>query len=722
MKTIIIANRLPVKIERNGDEFDIVRSEGGLATGLGSLDTDSDIYWVGWPGIFTDDKDEKKEITKKLHAMNFHPIFLNEDQIENYYEGYSNSTIWPLCHYFFSFIEYRADYWEAYQEVNTLFCSEALQFIEENDIVWVQDYQLMLLPKKIRDKKPNANIGYFHHIPFPSYELFRVLPEREEILEGLLGADLIGFHTHDYMRHFISAIYRVLNLNCNLDEVSLDNRIVHIDAFPMGINYEQYHNAPNLPEVKEKSKLLKDSLGDREILLSVDRLDYSKGILHRLNGFEQFLENNPQYHDKVSLAMIVVPSRDTVDIYAELKAQIDQLIGDINGKYSKLGWNPIYYYYQSFSFEELIAMYDIAQIALVTPLRDGMNLVAKEYLATKCNKPGVLILSEMAGAAIELPDAIIINPNDTDQIEKAILQALNMPEKEKKERLDKMQKRISRQDVKKWAKDFVVELLDIKTRNREILQKVVGKRQMDQIKKAYDDAESRLILLDYDGTLSPFVKKPEDAVPSSKVIELLKRMNADSKNKVVINSGRNHQILDKWFKGLDLDFAAEHGMFYKENNKWHKNIPEKIIWDEEILNIIQHAIDKTPRSFMEQKEASLVWHYRNVDVWLAELRSQQLVNALIGPCSRLNLQIVPGNKVVEIKPPEFTKGSEVLRRMDKKNYDFVLAIGDDTTDEDMFRVLPPEGVSVKVGNFSQAAKYRIPLQSSVVPFLTNLIR
>lgn len=722
MKTIIIANRLPVKIERNGDEFDIIRSEGGLATGLGSLETDSEIYWVGWPGIFTDDKNEKKKITKKLHDMNFHPVFLNEDQIENYYEGYSNSTIWPLCHYFFSFIEYRADYWGAYQEVNTLFCNEALNFIEDDDIVWVQDYQLMLLPKKIRDKKPNANIGYFHHIPFPSYELFRVLPEREEILEGLLGADLIGFHTHDYMRHFISAIYRVLNLNCNLDEVSLDNRIVHIDAFPMGINYDQYHDAPNLPEVKEKSELLKQSLGQRDIMLSVDRLDYSKGILHRLNGFEQFLENNPEYHEKVSMAMIVVPSRDTVDIYAELKTQIDQLIGEINGKYSKLGWNPIFYFYRSFSFEELIAMYDIAQVALVTPLRDGMNLVAKEYLATKCNKPGVLILSEMAGAAIELPDAIIINPNDTDQIEKAILQALNMPEKEKKERLDKMQKRISRQDVKKWAKDFVVELLDIKTRNREILQKVVGKRQMDQIKKAYDDAESRLILLDYDGTLSPFVKKPEDAVPSSKVIELLKRMNADSKNKVVINSGRNHQILDKWFKGLDLDFAAEHGMFYKENNKWHKNIPEKIIWDEEILNIIQHAIDKTPRSFMEQKEASLVWHYRNVDVWLAELRSQQLVNALIGPCSRLNLQIVPGNKVVEIKPPEFTKGSEVLRRMDKQNYDFVLAIGDDTTDEDMFRVLPPDGVSVKVGNFSQAAKYRIPLQSSVVPFLTNLIR
>lgn len=721
MKTIIIANRLPVKIEKVENSFNIIRSEGGLATGLGSLESDSEIYWVGWPGIFTEDEDEKREILDKLHSMNFHPVFLSADHIEKYYEGYSNSIIWPLCHYFFSFVQYRADYWEAYQEVNTLFCNEALQFIENDDIVWVQDYQLMLLPKKIRDKKPNTNIGYFHHIPFPSYELFRVLPEREEILEGMLGADLIGFHTHDYMRHFISAIYRVLNLNCNLDEVSLNNRIVHIDAFPMGINYEQYNNAPNLPEVKEKSELLKQSLGQRDIILSVDRLDYSKGILHRLYGFEQFLKNNPEYHEKVSLAMIVVPSRDSVNNYAELKNHIDQLISEINGKYSKLGWNPIYYFYRSFSFVELIAMYDIAQIALVTPLRDGMNLVAKEYLATKCNNPGVLILSEMAGAATELQDAIIINPNDTNQIENAILIALNMPEKEKIDRLNKMQKRISRQDVKRWANDFVDELLEIKDQNREILQKVVGKRQLTQIKKAYDDAKSRLILLDYDGTLAPFVKKPEDAIPSDEVIELLNKMSSDSKNRVVINSGRDHQILDKWFKGLDLDFAAEHGMFYKENNRWHKNLKKKIVWDDEILNIIKHAIDKTPRSFMEQKEASLVWHYRNVDVWLAELRSQQLVNALIAPCSRLNLQIVPGNKIVEIKPPDFTKGSEVIRRMEQHNYDFILAIGDDTTDEDMFRVLPPDGVSIKVGNFSPAAKYRIPLQSSVVPFLNNLI-
>ncbi|MEA5043546.1 MAG: trehalose-phosphatase, partial [Petrimonas sp.] len=434
------------------------------------------------------------------------------------------------------------------------------------------------------------------------------------------------------------------------------------------------------------------------------------------------LENHPEYHKKVSLAMIVVPSRDAVDRYADLKTQIDQSIGKINGIYSTLGWTPVYYFYQSFPFNELVALYDIADIAMVTPLRDGMNLVAKEYLASKREKPGVLILSEMAGAAIELTDAIVINPNDTQEIEAAILQALTMSKKEQRVRLNNMQKRISTQTVKKWANDFVKELLYISRQNKEISQKIIGKRQLTQIKKAYGQASGRLILLDYDGTLSPFVKNPEEAVPSEELLNLLKKMTSDKKNKVVINSGRDRQVLDRWFKGLDLDFAAEHGAFFKENGKWHKNVQEKIKWDDEILRIMEHTIDKTPHSHMEVKDSSLVWHYRNVDVWLAELREKQLINALMGPASRLNLQIVPGNKIVEIKSPDFNKGSEVKRLLQKAGYDFILAIGDDTTDEDMFHALPPHGISIKVGHFSPAAKYRIPVQSSVIPFFENLIQ
>lgn len=377
---------------------------------------------------------------------------MTQNHIEKYYEGYSNSTIWPLCHYFYSYIQFKTEYWEAYKEVNRLFCEAVLPHIEDDDIIWVQDYQLMLLPKMIRDKKPNVNIGYFHHIPFPSYELFRVLPDKEEVLEGLLGADLIGFHTHDYMRHFISAIYRVLDLNCNLDEIRLKDRVVHVDAFPMGINYEQYHNASKLPTVVQKAKILKRKMGEQTTILSVDRLDYSKGILHRLEGFAEFLKNHLEFHEKVSLAMIVVPSRDEVQLYADLKMKIEQTIGQINGMYSTIGWTPIYYFYRSFNFNELIAMYLNAEIALVTPLRDGMNLVAKEYLATQRENNAVLILSEMAGAANELTDAIIINPNDKKEIEDALVQALSMSDKEKGERLSQMQKLIARNDVKKVGK------------------------------------------------------------------------------------------------------------------------------------------------------------------------------------------------------------------------------------------------------------------------------
>ena len=723
MKLIILSNRLPVKIEKDeNNQFLITPSEGGLATGLGSLETEAEKIWIGWPGIYTDDEDEKREISKRLNKLNFYPVFLTEEQIELYYEGYSNSTIWPLCHYFYSYIDYKAEYWEAYQDVNKLFADTVFPLIEEEDIIWVQDYQLMLLPALIREQSSKASIGYFHHIPFPSYELFRVLPKREALLNGLLGADLIGFHTHDYMRHFISAIYRVLQLESSLDEIQLSDRVVHVDTFPMGINYDHYHDTVLKPEAKEKVAELRKHIGDHSIILSVDRLDYSKGILHRLIGFSQFLENHPEYLGKVSLVMIVVPSRDQVDMYADLKIKIDELIGNINGEYSELGWTPVHYFYRSFDFEELIAMYHTADIALVSPLRDGMNLVAKEYIATKHSNPGVLILSEMAGAAIELTDALIINPNDTEEIEKAIYQALTMDDDEKLRRLERMKKRISTHTVKKWAGDFVGELETIKSQNAIINKKLITQNKLSFIKKDYDKAKSRLIVLDYDGTLSAFVKNPDDAIPTERTLKLLKELASDKKNKVVINSGRNHHILDKWFEGIDLDLAAEHGAFYKSDGEWKQNTIKRPVWDTEILDILNRTVDRTPRSELETKETALVWHYRNSDIWLADMREKQLVNELMGPVSRHDLQIMRGNKIVEIKSPDHHKGTEVERLLNKGDYDFVMAIGDDTTDDDMFRALPEGGISIKVGDFSEAAQFRLPWQDEVVPFLEGLIK
>lgn len=720
MALYIISNRLPLKVSKPEDEFIYERSEGGLATGLGSLQDFTDRHWIGWPGIFLDDEDDKKEICSGLLKENFHPVFLSEEQILNYYEGYSNSMIWPLCHYFYTYIQYETKFWEAYQEVNRLFCEEAAKFLKPGDMVWVQDYQLMLLPGMLRDAIEGISIGYFHHIPFPSYELFRVLPERAEILKGLLGADLIGFHTHDYMRHFISAAYRVLGLDSDLDEIHFNDRVVHVDAFPMGINYDLHYNAILDETVQKKAEQFRLNFGNHKLALSVDRLDYSKGILHRLKGFAQFLENNPEYRGKVSLVMVVVPSRDNVDRYADLKTKIDEMIGSLNGLYSTLDWSPVYYFYRGFPFEELMALYHIANFALVTPVRDGMNLVAKEYIAVKRNDPGMLILSEMAGAADELREAIIINPNNIDEIEGALLEALKMTEEEKKTRMEKMRKILSKQTVNKWAFDFTTEMGIIRDKNTLLQNKKIGDDSLVEIKELYRKAKKRLIILDYDGTLVPIVKKPELAIPDKQLIQILKLLEADKKNNVVISSGRDSEFLDKCFDGLNLNLAAEHGAFYKKNGEWKENVRTKFPDDEEILDIIQKTVDKTTGSRLEMKKTSIVWHYRNCDKWLAELREKQLINALMAPCARLNLQIMRGNKVIEVKTIGFDKGIEAIRLMNSDDYDFVMAMGDDITDEDMFHAMPTEAITIKVGSISDYARFSLP-QKATVKFLSSLM-
>lgn len=720
MKLIIISNRLPVKAVRKDAGYHFTLSEGGLATGLNSLRSSVKKLWIGWPEAYPDTPAGEAQITEYLNRLDFHPVFLSPRQLHGYYEGYSNSILWPLCHYFYSYIDYENNYWQTYREVNELFCRVASPFIEPDDIVWVQDYQLMLLPELLRRQHPQVRIGYFHHIPFPSYELFRVLPERAEMLNGLLGADLVGFHTPDYMRHFISTVGHVLNLPFEYGDVRLKDRMVHIDAFPIGINFAKYYDAPVQTAVQRKSRRLRQKFGDRKLILSVDRLDYSKGILHRLRGFELFLENHPEYRGRVSLAMIIVPSRDKVNAYAYLKKRINEQVSNINGKYSDIDWTPVCYFYHGFSFDELVAMYALAHVALVTPLRDGMNLVAKEYVAAKRDLPGTLILSEMAGAAMELTDALIVNPNDAAEIERAIYYALEMPEEEQCARLQRMQHLLSVHTVNKWAADFIRELNVISRKNDTLRNKLIRRENLALIRQAYATKEKRLIILDYDGTLSPFVPNPEDAIPTRELYALLRLLVSDAANTVAISSGRDHNTLERWFGHLPLSLAAEHGAFYKENGRWYSNVPEGE-WNDEIIRLIQHIISKTPGSRMEVKETAVVWHYRKVNPWLASIREEELVKLLAEPCAREGLQIMKGNKIVEIKSPAYTKGSEVKRLMSKDDYDFILAIGDDVTDEDMFRALPPWAITIKIGSISDYARFNLQSQEETLPFLSRLI-
>lgn len=719
MKLIIVSNRLPLTVTQKNDKYKITPSAGGLTTGLHSLETKMEKHWVGWPGIHFENDIAQIRIESQFRKHQFHPVYLTPDLVENYYEGYSNSIIWPSSHYFFSYVQHKDEYWEAYKEVNQLFCEKTLEIFEPGDIIWVQDYQLMLLPGLLRKVIPNACIGYFHHIPFPSYELFRCLPERSEILKGLLGADLIAFHTHSYMRHFISAIYRILKLDCVFDEIHVENRVINVDAFPMGINYQQFHDAIQEVSIKRKADKFRENFGAGKLILSVDRLDYTKGILTRLQSFDKLLADCPQYREKVSLAMIVSPSRDSVERYAHLKEEIDKAVGSINGQYSTLGWRPVYYFYRSFNFEELAALYNIADIGLVTSYRDGMNLVAKEYVASKQGKQGVLILSEMAGAAIELHDAIIVNPNNINELKEAFVEALEMPESLQAKNLEKMQAVIAKQNVGKWAKDFVQELFEVRDKNLRLQAKIIKDFRSNPVKQAYRWAKKRLLILDYDGTLSAFFSDPAAASPTPEVLQLLRNLSSDPLNKVVICSGRDRQTLDEWFGDLPIGLSAEHGTFYKTDGEWHSKAHNDE-WDSEIMEIMQRTQEKTPHSKLESKETALVWHYRDVDVWLAEMRANQLINALVLPCMRCNLQIMKGNKIVEVKHSDCNKGSEASRLMEEDKYDFVLAIGDDTTDEDMFNALPATAFTIKVGKTSQVARYNLPEQSRVVPFLSRL--
>ena len=719
MKLYIISNRLPVKVTGEAGAFVFSRSEGGLATGLDSLNTAYEKHWIGWPGICVEKKEEQAEIGSQLEKLNFHPVFLTDSQITNYYEGYSNSTIWPLCHYFYVYTLYRNSFWQAYQEVNRRFCEEICRLIQPDDKIWVQDYQLMLLPGMLREAMPHLCIGYFHHIPFPSYELFRILPERAEILQGLLGADFIAFHTPDYMRHFISAVQRILRIDFQLDECMLSNRVVRIDALPMGINYDLYHKAISKTTVREAVEKYRKLFGNRKLLLSVDRLDYSKGILHRLQGFAAFLEHHPEYHGKVSLSMVIVPSRDHVGSYAELKTKIDEEIGSINGRYSTMDWTPVCYFYHGFPFEELVALYYVADVAVVTPLRDGMNLVAKEYIAVKDGNPGVLILSEMAGAAVEMTDALLVNPNDTDQIENAIYQALEMPDLEQQRRLNRMQKLISTQTVERWAGNFINEWEQTYDKNRELNEKCLSKSTVNTIKQSYRQAKERLILLDYDGTLAPICNKPEEAKPTNELIAILRQLADDPSNKVVVNSGRDHDTLEKWLGNLHISLAAEHGAYYKENGEWINKVHQNE-WSSGLLSILKLFVEKTPHSHLEIKDTALAWHYRECDAWLGSLRAQQLTHALISICLKQKLEIIQGNKVIEIKSPDYNKGSEVARQLQHGNYDFIIAMGDDTTDNDRFEALPQKAFTIKVGNVSETARYNIPEQKDVLPFLQTL--
>jgi trehalose 6-phosphate synthase/phosphatase len=702
---------------------------GGLATGIatyleaaGADSPFQEYIWIGWPGANVPVKDQER--LKQQFQSNFqaYPVFLSEHEMENFYHGFCNKTIWALFHYFPSYAVYEDEYWQDYIEVNEAFCNAVLEVIRPDDVIWVHDYHLMLLPKLLKERAPQNPVGFFLHIPFPSFEVFRLFPSlwRAKILEGLLGADLIGFHTYDYVQHFLRCVLSILGYEHHMGEILRGERVIKADSFPMGIDFKKFHEAPKEPAIEKQIQDLRKTLGSKQLILSVDRLDYSKGIAHRLRGYELFLEKNPQWRRKVVLILVVVPSRIGVHRYQLMKREIDELVGNINGRFGKIDWAPIIYQYKSLSFEPLAALYAISDVILVTPLRDGMNLIAKEYVSSRSNGSGVLVLSEMAGAAKELTQAMIINPNTPQEIAKAIERALAMPEQEQKKRVMAMQQRLRRYDVVHWANDFISSLIQTKENQMKLNARLLGTSSQERLAEHFRTANEKILFLDYDGTLVPFSGDPQLASPDPELIGLLERLSSTAE--VVIISGRDKTTMDRWFGNLSVGMVAEHGAWIKRKMQdWKMPKPLDPEWKKEISPILEFFADRLPGAFVEEKQFSVVFHYREADPELSAIRLRDLTSNLTHVTSRLDLHVLRGNKVLEVRMAGIEKGTAAVKFLKDNQCDFCLAIGDDWTDEDLFRALPETAQTVKVGIGITMAKFYLRNYSDVRQFLKRFI-
>jgi trehalose 6-phosphate synthase/phosphatase len=718
MKKMVInvSNRLPVTI---GPQIE--RSSGGLVTAMGDLSSEIDLKWIGWAGGNIDDPDEKERICRELvDKYQFYPIFLEDTEAADYYDGFSNSTMWPLLHNMTPYSRYRDLWYEAYQRVNLIFADAIIDIVQPGDVVWVHDYHLMLLPLILRRKVPHLKIGFFLHTPFPPAEIFRSHPNREDLLYGLLGADLIGFQTFGFLRHFRATLLSVLGLESRMDRIVHDFHTTVIGVYPIGIDASRFALEMQSEEYAGHLDEYRHAYSDKKVVLSVERLDYTKGIPQRLDAIEKFLGQCPDTEDIVFI-FISVPSREDVAAYQTLVEEVQGRVSRINGKYSTIKNIPLHFMYQSVNFSQLCALYALADVCLVTPLIDGMNLVAKEYIACQQEKIGVLLLSEFAGAAQELPHALIVNPYDARQMVDYLKMALKMTVADKEQRMAPMRERVIRYDAKRWANVFLADLYasQPEQESQADIAPVASMNLGDLI-----DAETSALFLDYDGTLSELQKKPTDAFPRAELKDLFERLAAEKGMDVFIVSGRTREDMGQWFGPYDFKLVAEHGFYYRlsPNEEWLNFDPQiDLRWMAKITEIFRHYADMTPGSFVEVKTSSVVWHYRESDPEFGTWKANQLVADLSEMLTNLPVKIHHGKKIVEVGSIQINKGIVMTSLLDRGGYAKALCAGDDETDESMFQSSDERVISVKVGPGITSAQYRCSDPKAFRAFLSELL-
>lgn len=724
-KILVVANRLPTKPKRDEEgNWIFERCSGGLVSCLSGIQGSFDMVWLGWPGVEVAPEDEDF-VSSEAMKQNCFPVFLKSEIINDYYNGFANNVLWPLFHYIMppfdkGVNECSARQWEAYKKANELFTDAILQVYEDDDYVWIHDYHLMLVPKMLRDAKPDCNIGWFLHTPFPSAEIYRTLPWRQEIIESLLHANLLGFHVYDYLRHFLSSCVQLTSLEVSahtVDATSIGGCCVNCATVPIGISPSDFVEALDSPQVRPQIEKLREQFGDRKVVLGIDRLDYMKGIPHKLKAFGCFLDKHPDWASHCVLVQLAVPSRRDVPEYQRLQRQVHELVGQVCGRHSSVEIGaPVIYLDQSMSFYDLVALYRVADVALITSLRDGMNLVSYEFVACHCDRdpPGVLILSEFAGAAQSLgAGSVRVNPWNLQDTAEAIYEALEMSAEDRKALHNYAFQYVSEHTSQKWAETFLQCLQEACSDLMEITAEVPPLLPYEELLAEWSESTRRLIILDLLDCLGPAKQRMRFNINSKwrpKTLNLPSELRqclqtiADSANTtVLITTDKPRSTLEQVVGNLNILQAAEGCCVYRTpgSREWlplieDADVEGKEEWMEGVKTVFDYFRERTPGSYIEQQEYQYRWCWDNTQFDFGSAQAREvLIHLWAGPLVNSEAEVVVGDRSITVRPHDCSRSAclerllmQELGEEELQQLDFVLCFAVVShRDEDVFEML-----------------------------------
>lgn len=696
-KLIVASNRLPVTVKRSQGRLRAERSSGGLVAAMEPAMQKQGGIWIGWPGIQLK-PDESLEVEGAAFDMD--PVRLSPAEMKRFYHGFSNGVLWPLFHSLPERMQLDPRNWSTFEAINQRFADAIVENLEDDDLVWIHDYHLALCPEFVRRARPDARIAFFLHIPFPPFDLFRILPSHRELLRGVLASDLVGFHCPGYVSNFEDCVERLLGVRVDRENGEIENgdRVARIAAFPLGIDYERYERAAQEGPRPQRAPYEK-------IILGVDRLDYTKGIPERMRAYERMLELHPEMRGEVSFVQIAVPSREQVTEYQALKRELDELVGRINGRFGRSDWTPIRYIHRSVPGPKLSALYRDAAVALVTPLRDGMNLVAKEFVASQTDDPGVLLLSRMAGAAETMREALRVNPYNFESVAEALHRALVMPLDEREARMRALQRRERKHDLGQWLDLFIGRATEPRHSMRP-----VAKEDFESWLGPFAGTHRLAVFLDFDGTLAPIASHPSLVKIESGMREALARCSRRDDTDLAIVSGRGLSDVRRMVDNDGFVFAGNHGLEIAGPGIETYRHPDIAHYERRAVELVSELERiEAEGAWVEAKGASLTFHFREVE---AE-EHEALAEAARATIREAGFQARDALCAVEARPPiGWDKGHAVLHVLRSKygpgwsESVRVIYAGDDETDEDAFRSLHGLGMTFRVGSATQPTRAR----------------